>query len=128
VPRRPAHPTSMMPQAEDVLFCQLCFQSPGIAEVELERDVHGLVTRSAGHPSQLSLTSGAEQSGLDCPFEINNHVNLLRNRSVDMTMDRKNETVRLSGQLDVELRIIIDQQVLKLQQKLLIHHPGKVRQ
>jgi len=98
------------------------------AEVELERDVHGLVTHSAGHPSQLSLTSGAEQSGLDCPFEINNHVNLLRDRPVDMTMDRENETVRLSGQPDVELRIIIDQQVLKLQQKLLIHHPGNVRQ
>ena len=116
-----------MLQTEDALFCQLYFQSPGIAEVELERDVHGLVTRSAGHPSQLSLTSGAEQSGLDCPSEINNHVNLLRNRSVDMTMDRENETVRLSGQPDVELRIIIDQQVLKLQQKLLIHHPGNVR-
>jgi hypothetical protein len=44
-----------------------------------------------------------------------------------MTMDRENETVRLSGQPDVELRIIIDQQALKLQQKLLIHHPGNVR-
>ena len=28
-------------------------------------------------------------------------------------MDRENETVRLSGQPDVELRTIIDQQVLK---------------
>jgi hypothetical protein len=45
-----------------------------------------------------------------------------------MTMDRENETVRLSGQPDVELRLIIDQQVLKLQQKLLIHHPAHVRQ
>jgi len=38
----------MMLQTEDALFCQLYFQSPGIAEVVLERDVHGLVTRSAG--------------------------------------------------------------------------------
>jgi hypothetical protein len=70
----------------------------------------------------------ADQSGLDCPSEINNHVNFLGNRFVDMTMDRENETVRLSGQPDVELRLIIDQQVLKLQQKLLIHHPAHVRQ
>jgi len=39
VPRRPARPTSMMPQTEDALFYQLYFQSPGIAEAELERDV-----------------------------------------------------------------------------------------
>ena len=69
-----------------------------------------------------------DQSGLDCPSEINNHVDLLGNRFADMTMDRENETVRLSGQPDVELRLISDQQVLKLQQKLLIHHPGHVRQ
>lgn len=39
VPRRPARPTSMMPQTEDAMFYQLYFQSPGIAEAELERDV-----------------------------------------------------------------------------------------
>src|SRR6516165_8162897 len=39
VPRRPARPTSMMPQTEDALFYQLYFQAPGIAEAELERDV-----------------------------------------------------------------------------------------
>jgi pimeloyl-ACP methyl ester carboxylesterase len=39
VPRRPARPTSMMPQTEDALFYQLYFQSPGIAEAELERDI-----------------------------------------------------------------------------------------
>ena len=38
-PRRPARPTSMMPQTEDALFYQLYFQSPGIAEAEFERDV-----------------------------------------------------------------------------------------
>ncbi len=39
IPRRPVRPTSIMPQTEDALFYQLYFQSPGIAEVEFERDV-----------------------------------------------------------------------------------------
>jgi len=39
IPRRPARPTSTMPQTEDALFYQLYFQSPGIAEAEFERDV-----------------------------------------------------------------------------------------
>jgi pimeloyl-ACP methyl ester carboxylesterase len=38
-PRRPARPTSAMPQTEDAIFYQLYFQSPGIAEAEFERDV-----------------------------------------------------------------------------------------
>lgn len=38
-PRRPARPTSMMPQTEDAIFYQLYFQTPGVAEAELERDV-----------------------------------------------------------------------------------------
>jgi pimeloyl-ACP methyl ester carboxylesterase len=37
--RPPVRPTSIMPQTEDVQFFQLYFQSPGIAEAELERDV-----------------------------------------------------------------------------------------
>ena len=45
-----------------------------------------------------------------------------------MTMDRENESVRLSGQPDAQLRLIIDRQVLILQQKLLIHRPSYVRQ
>ena len=45
-----------------------------------------------------------------------------------MTLDRENESVRLLGQPDVELRLIIDQQLLTLQQKRLIHHSGHVRQ
>jgi pimeloyl-ACP methyl ester carboxylesterase len=39
VPRRPAAPTSMMPQTEDAVFYQLYFQTPGVAEAELEHDV-----------------------------------------------------------------------------------------
>jgi epoxide hydrolase A/B len=39
IPRRPARPTSLMPQTEDALFYQLYFQSPGTAEAEFEQDV-----------------------------------------------------------------------------------------
>jgi pimeloyl-ACP methyl ester carboxylesterase len=38
-PRSTVRPTSVLPQTEDALFFQLYFQSPGIAEAELERDV-----------------------------------------------------------------------------------------
>src|SRR5215467_10065318 len=38
-PRHPARPTSVMPQTDDALFYQLYFQSPGVAEAELQRDV-----------------------------------------------------------------------------------------
>lgn len=38
-PRPRVRPTSVMPQSEDAQFFQLYFQSPGIAEAELERDV-----------------------------------------------------------------------------------------
>jgi len=38
-PRGRLRPTSIMPQNEEAFFYQLYFQSPGIAEMELERDV-----------------------------------------------------------------------------------------
>jgi pimeloyl-ACP methyl ester carboxylesterase len=38
-PRGEARPTSVMPQTDDRVFYQLYFQSPGVAEAELERDV-----------------------------------------------------------------------------------------
>ena len=38
VPRRPVPPTSFMPQTEGRIFYQLYFQTPGVAEAELERD------------------------------------------------------------------------------------------
>ena len=37
-PRGPTRPTSVMPQTGDALFYQLYFQTPGVAEAELERD------------------------------------------------------------------------------------------
>jgi pimeloyl-ACP methyl ester carboxylesterase len=44
-PRGPVRPTTAMPQGDDALFYQLYFQTPGLAEAELERDVR-LTTRS----------------------------------------------------------------------------------
>ncbi|HTY79544.1 MAG TPA: alpha/beta hydrolase, partial [Candidatus Bathyarchaeia archaeon] len=38
-PRGPVRPTTRMPQTADALFYQLYFQTPGVAEAELERDV-----------------------------------------------------------------------------------------
>jgi pimeloyl-ACP methyl ester carboxylesterase len=38
-PRGPVRPTTVMPQTDDALFYQLYFQTPGVAEAELERDV-----------------------------------------------------------------------------------------
>ena len=38
-PRRPVRPTTTMPQTDDAQFYQLYFQTPGVAEAELERDV-----------------------------------------------------------------------------------------
>lgn len=38
-PRGSVRPTTVMPQTDDALFYQLYFQTPGVAEAELERDV-----------------------------------------------------------------------------------------
>ncbi len=40
-PRGAIRPTSVMPQTDDSLFYQLYFQTPGVAEAELERDTRG---------------------------------------------------------------------------------------
>jgi pimeloyl-ACP methyl ester carboxylesterase len=37
-PRTPVVPTSVMPRRDDAMFYQLYFQTPGVAEAELERD------------------------------------------------------------------------------------------
>jgi pimeloyl-ACP methyl ester carboxylesterase len=43
-PRRgPVRPTTVMPQTEDAVFYQLYFQSPGIAEADLETDVRRFI-------------------------------------------------------------------------------------
>jgi pimeloyl-ACP methyl ester carboxylesterase len=39
IPRGPARPTTVMPQADEAQFYQLYFQTPGVAEKEFESDV-----------------------------------------------------------------------------------------
>jgi epoxide hydrolase A/B len=57
VPRRASRPTSVMPQTEEAVFYQLYFQSPGVAEAELERDVRlsirGLLYSASGDAPRL---------------------------------------------------------------------------
>jgi pimeloyl-ACP methyl ester carboxylesterase len=44
-PRGSTRPTSVMPQTEEAIFYQLYFQTPGVAEAELERDPRDTIRR-----------------------------------------------------------------------------------
>jgi pimeloyl-ACP methyl ester carboxylesterase len=44
-PRGSMRPTTVMPQTEDAVFYQLYFQTPGVAEAELERDARATIRR-----------------------------------------------------------------------------------
>jgi pimeloyl-ACP methyl ester carboxylesterase len=44
-PRGPVRPSSVMPQTNDAVFYQLYFQTPGVAEAELEADPRGAILR-----------------------------------------------------------------------------------
>ena len=46
-PRGSTRPTSVMPKTDDAMFYQLYFQTPGVAEAELERDVRSTIRRLA---------------------------------------------------------------------------------
>jgi pimeloyl-ACP methyl ester carboxylesterase len=46
-PRRPVRPSTVMPQTDHEVFYQLYFQTPGVAEAELERDVRVTMRRLA---------------------------------------------------------------------------------
>ena len=68
-PRGRVRPTSIMPQTEDALFYQLYFQSPGIAEAELERDVRLsirslLYSASGNAPRQENRTTAGGEVGM----------------------------------------------------------------
>src|SRR5262249_58238840 len=45
IPRRPARPTTVMPQTPEAIFYQLYFQEPGVAEADLERDPTATIRR-----------------------------------------------------------------------------------
>jgi pimeloyl-ACP methyl ester carboxylesterase len=64
VPRLPMRPTSIMPQNEEAQFYQLYFQTPGVAEAELERDVRETMRRqlfaqSGDAPRREASSAGA---------------------------------------------------------------------
>ncbi len=61
-PRGGVRPTSVFPQTEDSIFYQLYFQTPGVAEAELERDVR-LSVRSTLY-SVSGEAPGAKQVGM----------------------------------------------------------------
>jgi pimeloyl-ACP methyl ester carboxylesterase len=46
-PRGSVRPTAVMPQTDEAIFYQLYFQTPGVAEAELERDVRATMRRLA---------------------------------------------------------------------------------
>jgi len=46
-PRGAVRPTSVMPKTDEAMFYQLHFQTPGVAEAELERDVRSTMRRLA---------------------------------------------------------------------------------
>jgi pimeloyl-ACP methyl ester carboxylesterase len=60
-------PTSRMPRSDDATFYQLYFQKPGVAEAELERDVHTSIAKllfSASGDVPRRGTGGSGQVGM----------------------------------------------------------------
>jgi len=62
-PRGAARPTTTMPRTDDAIFYQLYFQTPGVAEKELERDVRSTIRRvlysASGDVPRRDLTLGS---------------------------------------------------------------------
>ena len=85
-PRGTVRPTTVMPQNDNAVFYQLYFQTPGLAETELERDVgrtiRGILYSAAGDatPRESSVTAvgavgmvprkGGFLSGLEDPTNL----------------------------------------------------------
>jgi len=66
-PRGPVRPTTVMPKTDDAMFYQLYFQTPGVAEAELESDVgaymRGILYSNSGDAPR-SPTSPAERGNV----------------------------------------------------------------
>jgi pimeloyl-ACP methyl ester carboxylesterase len=61
IPRGPALPTSLMPQTGDAFFYQLYFQTPGVAEAELELNVRRTI-RSLLYTASGDLPRSGEET------------------------------------------------------------------
>jgi len=73
--RGPVRPTTVMPQTETALFYQLYFQTPRVAEAELERDPKSTVRRV------LYAASGDASHGAGGAFEAGSGVGMVDRKS-----------------------------------------------
>jgi pimeloyl-ACP methyl ester carboxylesterase len=68
-PRRPARPTTVMPQTEEAVFYQLYLQTPDVPEAELERDIRrfirsNLYSNSGDNPRRAPGGAAGEAVGM----------------------------------------------------------------
>jgi len=67
-PRGTAKPSTLMPQSEHEVFYQIYFQTPGVAEAELQRDVRSTMRRMAysgsGDPAPGPVAGGTSGGGI----------------------------------------------------------------
>jgi pimeloyl-ACP methyl ester carboxylesterase len=68
-PRGPVRPTTVMPQTDDAVFYQLYFQTPGVAEAELARDIRSTIRRllysaSGDVPRSAATVSNPDAVGM----------------------------------------------------------------
>jgi pimeloyl-ACP methyl ester carboxylesterase len=73
--RGPLRPTTAMPQTDTALFYQLYFQTPGVAEAELERDPKSTIRR------MLYAASGDAQHGTGGAWEAGSTVGMVDRKS-----------------------------------------------
>ena len=78
-PRASVAPTTVMPQPDDAVFYQLYFQTPGVAEAELEREyarrsprfcMRPRATRRARRERPARVRDGASQRRLSDPQQV----------------------------------------------------------
>jgi pimeloyl-ACP methyl ester carboxylesterase len=68
LPRLGNRPTTVMPQTDDAIFYQLYFQTPGVAEKELERDPRATIRQilfwGSGDGRASAVSAGAGSGGM----------------------------------------------------------------
>jgi len=101
IPRGPDYPSKSYPQADDAVFYQAYFQSPGVAEADLESDVRltmrGLLYEGSGDAPRPAIRS--EQAG---------HVFMVP-RKGGMTANLVNPTSLPAWLTEDDLEIYVDQ-------------------
>jgi pimeloyl-ACP methyl ester carboxylesterase len=73
--RGPVRPTTVMPQTDTALFYQLYFQTPGLAEAELERDAKSTIRR------MLYAASGDAPQGSGGAWQTSSNVGMVDRKS-----------------------------------------------